>query len=97
MNKREHKGQGKERKAIQAKQDEEQRSDKNPAEAISRLSANIARSGDIQALQRTIGNRVVSNMIQRHGRYALANYDFRIRPLEGGSANWLRGESEEHE
>jgi lipid II:glycine glycyltransferase (peptidoglycan interpeptide bridge formation enzyme) len=51
---------------MKAKLEEEQLADKKPAEALSRLSANVARPEDIQALQRTIGNRAVTNMIQRH-------------------------------
>ncbi|MGB3716229.1 MAG: hypothetical protein WA996_17550 [Candidatus Promineifilaceae bacterium] len=66
MGERKHVEKGNETKAIQAKREEEQRPDKQPAEAVSRLSANAAQPEDIQALQRTVGNRAVTNMIQRH-------------------------------
>ena len=48
----------------------------------------------ILQLQQTIGNKAVTKMIQRHGKYALDNFDFKIRPHgESGGGHWLRGET----
>jgi hypothetical protein len=55
-----------ETKVKQAKREQERLVEKKPAGAVSRISANVAQPEDIQALQRTVGNRAVTNMIQRH-------------------------------
>ena len=67
MGERKHRTEGKETKAsVQANREDEQQPDNKNAGAVSRLSANVAQPEDIQALQRSVGNRAVSNMIQRH-------------------------------
>jgi hypothetical protein len=53
-------------------------------------------SHPILQLQQMVGNKAVTNMIQRHGEYALSNFDFKIRPLgASGDGHWLRGEKRE--
>ena len=54
MGERKHKAEGGEKKVIQPQRLDEQRLEKKPAEAISRLAANVARPEDIQVLQRTV-------------------------------------------
>jgi hypothetical protein len=66
MGEHKHGTKGKETKVTQAKREEEQLPEKKPAEALSRLSVNVAQPKDVLALQRTLGNRVVTNLIQRH-------------------------------
>lgn len=86
MGDRKHIAEGKEKKALETKRDGEQRPDKKPAEAVSRLSANVAQPEDIQALQRTVGNKVVANMIQRHTRAEKDEYGFQVINSEGREA-----------
>lgn len=49
----------------------------------------------LSQLQQIVGNKTVTNMIQRHGGNNYLNYDFRIRPQSGGGPLWLRGEGQE--
>jgi len=64
---RKHGEKSNETKAVQPKRDEEQQPDKKPSEAPSRFSANRAQPEDIQALQRSVGNRAVQRLIQTSG------------------------------
>jgi hypothetical protein len=68
MSDRKHVEKGNETKAIKAKREDEQRPDKKPSEALSRLSANVAQPGDIKALQGTVGNRIVQRLIVKRSQ-----------------------------
>ena len=48
----------------------------------------------ILQLQQLVGNKAVTNMIQRHDGGAYINYDFKVRG-RNGAIRWLRGEGEE--
>ncbi|HET6445857.1 MAG TPA: hypothetical protein VFI27_14905 [candidate division Zixibacteria bacterium] len=65
MGDRKHGEKSNETKAVQPKREEEQQPGKNPAEALSRLTANMAQPSDILTLQRTVGNRAVRRLITK--------------------------------
>ena len=65
MQTRKHAEKNSETKVIQTRQDAKQSAEKEPAEALSRIDANVANPGDISALQRTLGNRVVQQLITK--------------------------------
>jgi len=65
MSDRKHGEKSNETKAVRPKREEGQQPGKKPAEALSRLSANMARPEDIKALQRTVGNRIVQRLITK--------------------------------
>ena len=89
MNELKNKTKGGERKVIQPQPEEERKSERKPADALKRLSANVAHASDIKTLQRAIGNRALTNMIQRHSSGTNLNYDFRVRSRDGAK-RWLR-------
>ena len=84
MGERRHKAENGERKAIQSHREEERRLEKTAPEALKHFSVNIAKPADIQSLQRVVGNRVVTNMIQRHSHETRRRYGFRAVDLSTG-------------
>jgi hypothetical protein len=83
MGERKHKAEGGQKKAIQPQREEEHQLEKKPTEALMRLSENVAQPSDVQTLQKTIGNRSVTNMIQKHPQDDMDRFSFWVQ--EGGT------------
>ena len=58
------------------KPEQEQTSTVKPAEALQRFSDGSSRPANVLALQQTVGNKAVTNMIQRHSESTLERYSF---------------------
>lgn len=83
MGKQRSDAQVKESKVLQMKHEDEQATESKPAEAVSRLSANVAAAADVQSLQRVLGNKTVTSLIQRH---AVSNVSFEYEDGERGES-----------
>ncbi len=84
-----HKAESVDNKIIKPQREEDQRLDTKPTEALTRVSANVAKPSDILTLQKSIGNRAVSNMIQRHSRSSMDTLNFWTQERESGREAWL--------
>jgi hypothetical protein len=65
-------------KIIQSRRQEEQSASEKPSEALNRLSGNVARPGDVEVLQKSVGNQIVQRLVQTSG--ALIQRSFRDDP-----------------
>jgi hypothetical protein len=63
---------------VQAKREEERPTGEKPSEALSRLSANVARPSDVRVLQKSVGNHAIQRFVQASG--SLIQRSFRDDP-----------------
>ena len=78
-------------KAIQPKREEEQLPESQPHEALSRLSANVAKPGEVLALQRTVGNRAVQHLLSGVQPGTVAPGSIQRHMSDAAFSTWMEG------